>query len=83
MTAPQSTEQQDVQTIARQSFMSLWQGYCDLKQLSRDLMALVEGKCPECGEADLHSASVDAKEGVSCCECEWARSYESLRSRVP
>jgi hypothetical protein len=80
--APHRTEN-DVQTIARQSFMSLWQGYCDLKQLARDLMALVEGKCPDCGHDELHSALVEGKEGVSCTECEWAKSYDSLRSQVP
>lgn len=73
----------DMQTIAHQSFMSLWTGYCDLKQLSRDLMALVEGKCPECDAEDLHSATVDSKDGVSCCGCDWATSYEALRSKVP
>lgn len=81
--APLSSDQQDIQTAARKSFMSLWQGYCDLKQLARDLMALVEGKCPECGHDDMHSAQVDGKEGISCCNCAWARSYESIRSQVP
>jgi hypothetical protein len=78
-----TTDPVSVQTIAHQSLMSLWQGYCDLKQLSRDLMAIVEGKCPDCGAKDLHTASIDDKEGMSCGECEWIRSYEHYRSLVP
>jgi hypothetical protein len=73
----------DIQTIAHQSFLSLWQGYCDLKQLSRDLMLIVEMKCPECHAQDLHSAIIDGKDGFSCGECEWGTSYEALRSKVP
>jgi len=78
------TEETDpIQTIARNSFMSLWQGYCDLKDLARDLMAIVEDKCPDCGAKELHSASLDGKEAMSCTECEWIRSYDQLRERVP
>jgi uncharacterized protein (DUF983 family) len=73
----------DIQTIAVQGFMSLWQGYCDLKQISRDLMMLVDGRCPECHKDQLHSAHVDGKEGISCGACDWSTSYEALRSKVP
>lgn len=47
-----------------------------------ELLALVEGKCPKCGGDDLHSASTGGKEAISCCECEYMVTYESLKARA-
>jgi hypothetical protein len=72
-----------LQKIAQESFLSLWQGYCDLKQLSRDLMHIVDGECPDCFEKALHSAQLEGKPALSCTECEWASTYERLRGMIP
>ncbi len=49
-----------------------------LRGLNEDLLKICEGTCPACGGNDLHSAEIDGKAAISCCDCEWNTTYAAL-----
>lgn len=48
------------------------------KRRIEQLLKLVQGECPVCGQSDLHSAELDGQAAVSCCECDWISTYAAL-----
>ena len=53
-----------------------------LKIIVERLLELVEGRCPDCGSQELHSASLNSHEAVSCGACDWIRSYQQMREEA-
>jgi hypothetical protein len=49
-----------------------------LREANARLSKVVEGLCPECGANDLHSAELQGKAAISCCECDWISTYAAL-----
>lgn len=47
-----------------------------------ELLELLEGRCPKCKAADLHSASLGGEEAISCCECDYIVTRKSLKQRA-
>lgn len=35
--------------------------------------------CPACGSTDLHSASLNGEDAISCCDCVWIATIASFQ----
>lgn len=46
-------------------------------------LELTPDRCPACGSDDLHSASLDGDDAISCGDCEWIATIASFQRRTP